>query len=89
MIIWGFGRQLRLFKKDVYEKACDYCGEQQAWQICVLTTWFTIFFIPIIPYSFSYRVECPNCKSYRKLTKEEYNILKNYTFEDNYTEESF
>ena len=37
-----------------------------------MTTWFTLFFIPVIPYSKAYVRVCPICGELDKLTKENF-----------------
>lgn len=75
-IIWGFGKQTRKVIGNVFYRHCAYCNTDQIWQLCLIRTWFTLFFIPIIPYGVSYQISCPNCKSYQKLTKEQFNEIK-------------
>jgi hypothetical protein len=41
-----------------------------------MRTWFTLFFIPVIPYSSKYCITCPNCGSYEELSKEEFERIK-------------
>ena len=72
MIIWGWGRVTKSKKGDMFQKRCDYCNQILMWRLCVRRTWFTLFFIPIIPYRTVYCVECPNCGSYMQITKEQY-----------------
>ena len=75
-IIWGFGKQTRKVIGNVFYRKCAYCNTEQIWQLCLVRTWFTLFFIPVIPYGVEYQISCPNCKSYQKLTKEQFNEIK-------------
>lgn len=76
MIIWGWGRVTRKVIGPVFQKTCNYCNSTSIWQLCVIRTWFTLFFIPIIPYGKRYCIVCPNCGSYIKLTKQQFNEMK-------------
>ena len=75
-IIWGWGKQTRKVIGNVFRRTCNYCNTDQIWQLCLIRTWFTIFFIPVIPYAKSYQISCPNCKSYVEVTKEAFEDLK-------------
>ena len=41
-----------------------------------LTTWFTLFFIPVIPYKRNNILVCPVCRCCLELSKEEFEQLK-------------
>lgn len=75
MIIYGWGEVTRSRKGGIAEKQCRYCNEIHKWQLCVRRTWFTLFFIPVIPYKTEYCIECPNCGSYMEIEKEKYREL--------------
>jgi len=76
-IIWGFGKITRKVVGGVGSRTCNYCNTQSMWQLCIVRTWFTLFFIPLIPYSTKYCISCPNCKSFVELSKEEFEKFKN------------
>ena len=76
MIIWGWGKVTKKFIGDVFERTCSYCNQTTVWQLCIRRTWFTLFFIPIIPYAKSYQATCPSCGSYVELTKEQFEKAK-------------
>lgn len=75
-ILWGWGKQTRKVVGTVGSRMCNFCNVQSLWQLCIVRTWFTLFFIPIIPYAKSYQISCPNCKSYLALSKEQFVELK-------------
>ena len=77
MIIFGWGKVTKKFVGGVMTRSCDYCNEKGVWQLALIRTWFTLFFIPIIPYSKKYCIMCPKCGSYISLTQEQYNEIKN------------
>ena len=76
MIIWGWGKVTRKVIGAAFQRTCNYCNHTDVWQLCLLRTWFTLFFIPIIPYKKSYQIACPNCGSYMELTQEQFEQMK-------------
>lgn len=76
MIIWGWGKVTRKAIGQVYQRTCSYCNRTEIWQLYLIRTWFTLFFIPIIPYSRKYCIACPSCGSYVELTKEQFEQIK-------------
>lgn len=76
MIIWGWGKTTKKMIGGVMTRHCEYCNRTSVWQLCVIRTWFTLFFIPIIPYKKMYCVTCPGCGSYFELEKEKFEELK-------------
>ncbi len=60
-LIFGFGRTTRkLIGPDGYFY-CRSCGRDVRWMVYKLTRWFTIFFIPVIPYNREYYLSCSSC----------------------------
>lgn len=76
MIIWGWGKITKKMIGGVFQRTCSYCNTTSTWQLCIIRTWFTLFFIPIIPYKKTYAIVCPNCGSYIKLTQEQFEKIK-------------
>jgi hypothetical protein len=72
MIIWGWGKVTKKVIGRLMVRQCSHCNSVTAWELCLVRTWFTLFFIPIIPYSKKYCVVCSNCGSYIALNKEQY-----------------
>jgi hypothetical protein len=62
MIIFGWGRQTIKQIGVVFKKLCGHCNNEEYWILTRTITWFTLFFIPIIPYSVKYFLSCPVCK---------------------------
>lgn len=75
MILFGFGKITKKVLGEVVQKTCPNCNATELWQLCVMRTWFTLFFIPIIPYKSSYCITCPKCGAYIQLTKEQFTQL--------------
>ena len=76
MIVWGWGKVTKKFIGGVIQRSCSYCNQTSIWQLCIVRTWFTLFFIPIIPYKKSYQITCPSCGSYIELTQEQFDKMK-------------
>ena len=76
MLIWGWGRVTKRIVGQAFQRTCKYCNRTEIWQLYVMRTWFTLFFIPIIPYKKKYCVGCPNCGSYIELTEQQFEEMK-------------
>lgn len=76
MIIYGWDKKTRKVIGKFAHRSCTYCNTDSVWVLCLVRTWFTLFFIPIIPYAKSYQISCPNCKSYITISKEDFMKLK-------------
>lgn len=76
MIIFGWGRQTLTQIGIVYKNLCSHCHNEEYWILTRIRTWFTLFFIPIIPYSTEYFLSCPICKYGITLNNEQINTLK-------------
>lgn len=62
MIIFGWGRQTIKRIGIAFKRMCDHCHNEDYWVLTQITTWFTLFFIPVIPYSTKYFLSCPVCQ---------------------------
>ena len=70
-IIWGFGkRTIRRYGK-VGGAVCGHCNNTVQRELLKVTTWFTLFFIPIIPYRIERLLVCPICGITQRLSKNE------------------
>ena len=61
MLIFGFGRVR--FKDMGADRpvVCENCHNEVQYRFLEKKTWFTLFFIPIIPYGSAKLVVCPVC----------------------------
>ncbi|MCK4744799.1 zinc-ribbon domain-containing protein [Candidatus Parcubacteria bacterium] len=62
MIIFGWGHQTVKNYGVVFKNQCGNCKNDDYWQLIKTTTWFTLFFIPIIPYNVRHLLICPICE---------------------------
>lgn len=52
-------------------KQCAHCGGEARHAIVRNFTWFTLFFIPLIPLWMSYTLVCPSCQTETKIKKKD------------------
>lgn len=69
-IIWGF-RDIQKELGQVGYYHCNRCNNDGYWRLMKVTNWFTLFFIPVIPYRTKYYVYCPVCHDTSQVPKEE------------------
>lgn len=74
--VFGWGRQTRKNFGIVSKLKCDHCGNDDYWKLLRLTEWFTLFFIPVIPYSSEKYLLCPICEYGIKLDDAKFNELR-------------
>lgn len=70
LIIWGFRDTDRELGTVDYLH-CNRCNNDSNWRLQRTTSWFTLFFIPVIPYRRVYYVYCPICHWTTEIPKEE------------------
>lgn len=59
----------------VKREQCKNCSNQSTLQLQKLSTWFTIFSVPLIPYRINYLLVCPICNNYEEIDSSEFIIL--------------
>lgn len=62
MIIFGWGHQTIKYIGVAFKNLCNHCNNEDYWVLTRTMTWFTLFFIPVIPYSLKYFLSCPVCQ---------------------------
>jgi len=78
IFIFGFGNQTTKDFGNMPAQYCGRCHNQTRRMITKATTWFSLFFIPLIPYRSNYLLVCPICTDARELEKYEFEeILRN------------
>ncbi|HTX87150.1 MAG TPA: zinc-ribbon domain-containing protein [Candidatus Nanoarchaeia archaeon] len=75
-IIFGWGRQTTWKVGPVFRQLCNHCKNDEYWILIRRTTWFTFFFIPIIPYKTQWWLICPICQYGLKLEAEQVKKLQ-------------
>jgi hypothetical protein len=61
MIIFGWGHQTTKNIGLTHEMPCGNCNNDTTFDLTRYRTWFTLFFIPVIPYENKYFLSCPIC----------------------------
>jgi len=57
-------------------ETCQHCGNEQPWYLARVSTWFTLFFIPVFPYSVKRLYICPICQSHYEITPDQYEAMR-------------
>lgn len=76
MIIFGWGHQKIKNYGPVFKHRCNHCNNEDIWQLVGISTWFTLFFIPIFPYESKHMLICPVCNYGAKVESSEVEKLK-------------
>ena len=69
MIIFGWGRRTRKDNGQIVLVTCPRCSNPVAYRWISVKTWFSLFFIPLIPYSSKHFLVCPICSNARPIAK--------------------
>ncbi len=60
-IIFGWGRRTIRVLGFTAAQPCANCRNTSQWKVVQVRRWFTLFFIPVIPYESRYFAMCPVC----------------------------
>lgn len=74
-IIWGFGHKTVKRFTLMENTVCRRCNNTVNREMLKVTTWFTLFFIPLIPYSKKYFITCPICGGGAEISRYEYDEM--------------
>lgn len=69
MIIWGFKSSGKTLMQGMTK--CKLCGNKTVHSIGKLTKWFTLYFIPVIPYNTKMIMVCHACGARHKFSAED------------------
>jgi len=72
--VWGH-RKVKSFG-PTFKHHCNHCDNDIFLELYKISTWFTLFFIPIFPYETYYHLICPICKYSFELDKAKFKELK-------------
>lgn len=75
--IFGWGHQITKNYGITFKNRCSSCHNEDYWQLLRITTWFTLFFIPVIPYERKYFLMCPVCEKGVYLDSDKFEELRN------------
>lgn len=76
LFIFGWGRQTIKNHGPVRMFHCDHCNNDKYWTLYSKRTWFTLFFIPVIPYQTENVLLCPICNHGIQLDSKQFDEFK-------------
>jgi len=76
MLIFGWGHQTTKNFGPTFKNRCGHCNNDDYFVLSRIITWFTLFFIPVIPYSIKYFLSCPICQYGINLSSEQIKEIK-------------
>ena len=71
MLIFGFGDRKMEQLGIVGVMDCPRCHNSSPWPIHRERSYFSFFFIPLIPYKTRFLLSCPVCREAREISAEE------------------
>lgn len=77
MLIFGWGHKTIKKYGMIGKSKCNICKLVTNWQLVKVTTWFTLFFIPIIPVNVKRMIICTNCNGGHIVDKQTFEKLFN------------
>ena len=69
-IIWGTRPTEKYLGNTSERYHCTHCNNDNYFNVKTYKEWFTLYFIPIFPFSIRRRVECPICEYGYEITKD-------------------
>ena len=66
-----FGTRSYLYQLAILTLVCGRCGNPSAHTLRKRVTKFTLFFVPLFPFSTKYQTQCTFCGAEQKITKEQ------------------
>ena len=76
-IIFGWGHQTtKVLEIEEQEHVCPICNNNVSYHLLRVRIWFSLFFIPLIPYSTRYLCLCPICEKGLELSKKEFKEIQ-------------
>ena len=76
MIIFGWGYRREKKLGPVGRIVCPNCHNEDFWELITSRTFFTLFFIPLIPYASESYIMCPICRAAREVSGDELERMK-------------
>jgi len=70
-IVWGSRVFHKVLGRTQKSYVCGNCSNENWFEVIKITTWFTLFFIPVFPFSFKYFVGCPICDKGNYITEDD------------------
>lgn len=76
IFLFGWGHRTIKELGPALKNGCNNCKNEAYWNLKQVTTWFTLFFIPVIPYSTKRFLLCPICTYGFELDNEQFKRFK-------------
>ena len=67
--IWGNKPTTKIIGRTEKVVHCEHCGNDTPFQVRLSRDWFALYFLPVIPMTSNYRLECPICQYGREMDK--------------------
>jgi hypothetical protein len=58
------------------ERTCTHCHNTRFWLLKKESQWFSLFFIPLIPFGTKHLLQCPICGMAEQLTQDEFQEMQ-------------
>lgn len=78
MIIWGYKSYQKELGQTQSTIKCSHCHNASPWQVTETGRRFTLYWIPLFPYSRKYFLACPVCQYGKEISKEEIEEFLHY-----------
>jgi len=75
MIIYGWGKVTTSDKGQTESQICIRCSNRVKRRLLIARTWFTLYFIPLIPYENKYSLVCPICGHVENFSRQDFKDL--------------
>lgn len=75
-IFFGWGHTTKKIFGPAFKQLCSHCHNEEYWILTRVRVWFTLFFIPLIPYENKYYLTCPICEYGLTLNSEQINSIR-------------
>lgn len=82
MIIYGWGRRTTKDEGPSRTYACNNCRNTNRFRLLTVRKWFTLFWIPVLPYFTEHFELCPICRAGRLIHKPELMALQQEALQD-------
>lgn len=76
MFLFGWGKKTVKQIGIAFKNRCNNCHNEDFWILSKITTWFSLYLIPVLPYSTKYFLSCPICQQGLVLNQEQLRQIK-------------
>lgn len=63
MLIVGWGHRREKVIGPVEKLRCPRCGRDEFWELVQVRSYFSLFFVPLLPYRTETVIRCPICNA--------------------------